>query len=85
MDSLTSEGKPVTNANIDKLRVAHNRAIAAMRNQEGVELIRKFFKQHVRFWEGPTDPGVIDCLDLAGRFGQMKTRPLKDYVVDVLS
>lgn len=29
--------------NIDRLRVAHNRAIAAQRNAEGVELIRKFF------------------------------------------
>lgn len=74
LDALVEEGKPVNHKNIDKLRVAHNRAVAAMRNQEGVELIRKFFMKNATFWEGPTDIGVIDCLDLAGRFGQMKAR-----------
>lgn len=64
----------MNNKNIDRLRVAHNRAVAAMRNQEGVNLIRKFFKEKASFWEGPSDEGVIDCLDLAGRFGHMKAR-----------
>lgn len=32
LDALLDEGKPVNNKNIDKLRVAHNRAVAAMRN-----------------------------------------------------
>jgi len=74
LDALEKEGKPVNNKNIDRLRVAQNRAIAAIRNQEGVDLIRKFFKTNVTFWDGPSDQGVIDCLDLAGRFGHMKAR-----------
>jgi len=41
--------------------------------------------ERVSFWEGPSGEGVIDCLDIAGRFGQMKARHLKDYVVEVLS
>lgn len=85
LDALVEEGKPINPQNVDKLRVAHNRAVAAARNQEGVDLIKKFFQEKVSFWDGPSDQGVIDCLDIAGRFGQMKARQLKDYVVEVLS
>jgi hypothetical protein len=55
LDALVDEGKPVNNKNIDKLRVAHNRAVAAMRNQEGIDLIRRFFMDKATFWEGPSD------------------------------
>jgi len=35
--------------------------------------------------QGPSDEGVLESLDMASKFGYIKTRKLKDYAIEVLS